>query len=321
MVTGVPTGPEVGDRLVMLGGVVSVKLTALLARPATVTSTLPVAAPLGTGGTMVVGVGLVGVAAVPLKLTVQMPCVDPKFVPVMVTEGPTGPERGDDAGGAPPGGGGRCAVEGDGTSSLSRPEIRSGDGDRGADGAGGGRQAGDAGDRGHGEAHSIAGKSGHGDQHIAGGGTAGYRGYDAGGAPVGRRGRRAVEGDGTRSLSRPEIRSGDGDRGTHGAGGGRQAGDAGRRGQREAHSIAGKSGHGGHDAAGGRSEERRVGNECRARGGGGRHGEVEGDRTKYRSRPEIRRSEEHRVGHEAGGGRQADDAGRRGQGEAQSMNG
>ena len=73
MVTEVPTGPEVGDRLVMLGGVVSVKLTALLARPATVTSTLPVAAPLGTGATMLVALQLVGVAAVPLKLTVLLP--------------------------------------------------------------------------------------------------------------------------------------------------------------------------------------------------------------------------------------------------------
>ena len=69
MVTEVPTGPEVGDRLVMLGGVVTVKLTALLARAATVTSTLPVAAPLGTGATMLVAFQLVGVAAVPLKVT------------------------------------------------------------------------------------------------------------------------------------------------------------------------------------------------------------------------------------------------------------
>src|SRR6266571_4994962 len=95
MVTEVPMGPEVGDKLVMLGGVVSVNLTALLARPATVTSTLPVAAPLGTGGTMLVALQLVGVAAVPLKLTVLLPCVDPKFAPVMVTEVPTGPEVGD----------------------------------------------------------------------------------------------------------------------------------------------------------------------------------------------------------------------------------
>ena len=73
MVTEVPTGPEVGDKLVMLGGVVTVKLTALLPRPVTVTSTLPVVAPLGTGATMLVALQLVGVAAVPLKLTVLLP--------------------------------------------------------------------------------------------------------------------------------------------------------------------------------------------------------------------------------------------------------
>src|SRR5438309_10466388 len=73
MVTEVPTGPEVGDKLVMLGGVVSVKLTALLARPATVTSTLPVAAPLGTEATMLVALQLVGVAFVPLKVTELVP--------------------------------------------------------------------------------------------------------------------------------------------------------------------------------------------------------------------------------------------------------
>jgi hypothetical protein len=49
MVTEVPTGPDVGDRLVMLGaGTVTVKLTPLLACPPTVTTTLPVVAPLGT---------------------------------------------------------------------------------------------------------------------------------------------------------------------------------------------------------------------------------------------------------------------------------
>jgi hypothetical protein len=72
-----------------------VKLTALLARPATVTTTLPLVAPLGTGARMLVVLQLVGVALVPLKLIVLVPCVDPKLVPVMVTEVPTGPEVGD----------------------------------------------------------------------------------------------------------------------------------------------------------------------------------------------------------------------------------
>jgi hypothetical protein len=92
MVTDVPTGPDAGDRLVMLGVGINVKLTPLLARPLIVTTTLPVLAPAGTGTTIDVAVQLVGVAAVPLNVTV--PDV-PKFVPVMVTDVPTGPDAGD----------------------------------------------------------------------------------------------------------------------------------------------------------------------------------------------------------------------------------
>ncbi len=44
---------------------------------------------------MLVALQLVGVAAVPLNVTVLVPCVDPKFVPVIVTAVPTGPELGD----------------------------------------------------------------------------------------------------------------------------------------------------------------------------------------------------------------------------------
>src|SRR2546427_13273410 len=44
---------------------------------------------------MLVALQLVGVAAVPLKVTVLVPCVDPKFVPLIVTEVPTGPEVGE----------------------------------------------------------------------------------------------------------------------------------------------------------------------------------------------------------------------------------
>ena len=73
MVTEVPTPPEVGDRLVMLGAVETVKLTPLLATPLTVTTTLPVVAPVGTGATIDVALQLVGVAAVPLKVTVLLP--------------------------------------------------------------------------------------------------------------------------------------------------------------------------------------------------------------------------------------------------------
>jgi hypothetical protein len=90
-VTDVATGPLVGDRVVMLGGTVTVKVTPLLARPPTVTTTLPVVAPDGTGTTMLVFDQLVGVAVVPLKVIVLVPFVEPKFVPVTVTDVPTGP--------------------------------------------------------------------------------------------------------------------------------------------------------------------------------------------------------------------------------------
>ncbi len=66
----------------------------LLATPLTVTTTLPVVAPEGTGTTILVALQLVGVPAVPLKVTVLVPCDPPKFVPVTVTEVATGPEFG-----------------------------------------------------------------------------------------------------------------------------------------------------------------------------------------------------------------------------------
>ena len=78
------------------GGVVpTLKLTPLLAVPPTVTTTLPEVAPVGTSATILVAVQLLGVAVVPLKRTVLLPCVAPKFDPLMVTEVPTAPEVGD----------------------------------------------------------------------------------------------------------------------------------------------------------------------------------------------------------------------------------
>src|SRR5207249_6754376 len=95
IVTDVPRPPDVGLRLVMLGGgTVTVKLTPLLATPPTVTTTFPVVAPVGTGTTMLVALQLVGVAAVPLNVTVLVPCVAPKFAPVIVTDAPTNPDVG-----------------------------------------------------------------------------------------------------------------------------------------------------------------------------------------------------------------------------------
>lgn len=74
---------------------VTVNDTPLLGVPFTVTTTLPVVAPLGTGTTMEVVAQLVGVALVPLKDTVLDPCVAPKLVPEMVTDVPIGPEVGE----------------------------------------------------------------------------------------------------------------------------------------------------------------------------------------------------------------------------------
>jgi hypothetical protein len=82
-------------RLVGAVGMVTVKAALLLAIPPTVTTTLPVVAPEGTGTTMVEELQLVGVLAIPLNVTVLAPCDAPKLVPSSVTGVPTGPEGGD----------------------------------------------------------------------------------------------------------------------------------------------------------------------------------------------------------------------------------
>src|SRR6202040_1338774 len=73
IVTAVPTGPIAGVSVVSVGATVTVKLSALLARPPTVTTTAPVVAPAGTGTTRLVALQLVGAAAVPWKVTVLVP--------------------------------------------------------------------------------------------------------------------------------------------------------------------------------------------------------------------------------------------------------
>jgi hypothetical protein len=92
--TEVPTGPAVGLRLEMVGAEaeVTVKAMPLLDLPPTVTTTLPDVAPAGTGAAMVVALQLVGVATTPLNVTVLDPCVAPKFVPLIVTGVPIGPD-------------------------------------------------------------------------------------------------------------------------------------------------------------------------------------------------------------------------------------
>lgn len=95
IVTDAPMAPDVGERLVMLGVAATVKALPLLSTPLACTTTLPVVAPLGTGTTIEVALHVVGVAVVPLNFTVLVPCVEPKFVPVIVSAVPIVPDVGD----------------------------------------------------------------------------------------------------------------------------------------------------------------------------------------------------------------------------------
>src|SRR6267143_1359806 len=92
MVTLVPTGPVVGVKLVMVGGLITVKLPALLTvPPAVVTLIGPVAAPAGTVAVIAVSEFAVKLALVPLNRTAVAVV---KFVPLIVTLVPTGPLAG-----------------------------------------------------------------------------------------------------------------------------------------------------------------------------------------------------------------------------------
>lgn len=95
IVTDVPTAPDVGDKLVMLGVGSTVNDTPALATPPTVTTTLPDVAPDGTGAAIELVPQVVGVAAVPLKVTVLVLWLEPKLVPEIVTVAPTAPVAGD----------------------------------------------------------------------------------------------------------------------------------------------------------------------------------------------------------------------------------
>lgn len=56
---------------------------------------MPLAAPPGTSATMLVSLQLTGRVTMPLKLIVLVPWEAPKFIPVITTEPPTGPEFGE----------------------------------------------------------------------------------------------------------------------------------------------------------------------------------------------------------------------------------
>jgi hypothetical protein len=91
MMIDAPTAPELGERPVMAGAVTTVKARLLLFTPAARTTTLPVDAPAGTVVTIDVADQLVGVAVVPLNVTVLAPWLAPKLVPAMVIVAPTPP--------------------------------------------------------------------------------------------------------------------------------------------------------------------------------------------------------------------------------------
>jgi hypothetical protein len=77
----------------IVGGGVIANATPLLAFPPTVTTTFPVVAPAGTTTTMSVDdQSRKVVTGVPLKVTVLVPREDPKLLPYMVSDEPTGPD-------------------------------------------------------------------------------------------------------------------------------------------------------------------------------------------------------------------------------------
>ena len=80
----------------MLGGGITVKVTPLLFVPFTRTTTPPVTALDGTGTAILVLLQLVGMPVTPLpplaNVTVLVPCVVPKFCPLIVRGVPTGPD-------------------------------------------------------------------------------------------------------------------------------------------------------------------------------------------------------------------------------------
>jgi hypothetical protein len=88
IVTDWPGVPAFGVSDEIAGSGITVNVTPLLATPATVTATGPVAALAGTVAVMLVAFQLVALAVTPLKLTVLVPCGVPKFDPAMVMDWP-----------------------------------------------------------------------------------------------------------------------------------------------------------------------------------------------------------------------------------------
>lgn len=95
-VTAVPTYPDVTESPVIVGAGRTVKLDPLLFTPLAKTTTFPVVVPLGAVTTMLVALQLVTTAGLlPLNSTVPDPWVEPKPVPLIVTEAPCAAAAGD----------------------------------------------------------------------------------------------------------------------------------------------------------------------------------------------------------------------------------
>jgi len=93
MVTGNPAGPELAERLPIVARATTVKGDPLLAgSPGTVTTTLPVVAPVGTGTVICESLHKAPVAVVPLNLTVLEPCIAPNPLPTIIRDNPTEPD-------------------------------------------------------------------------------------------------------------------------------------------------------------------------------------------------------------------------------------
>ena len=92
--TLIPAGPELGERLDIVGLAATVNWTPLLDVLPTVTTTLPVIAPVGTPARIAVSLHELAVAVTPLNLTALVPCVLPKLTPLIVIGSPTAPEDG-----------------------------------------------------------------------------------------------------------------------------------------------------------------------------------------------------------------------------------
>jgi len=108
IVTEDPTGPLVGEKLVMLGAheELTVKSSRLVVEPSGVkTRILPVVAPVGTVAVMRLAELTLKMATVPLKSTDVAPC---KWSPPMATLVPTAPQAGEKA--VISGGGAACAA-------------------------------------------------------------------------------------------------------------------------------------------------------------------------------------------------------------------